>query len=256
MKIAFVGAGNVAYHLAQSFDKNGHQVTDIFSKNITHAKALCQKLYDAKPTNLLDFSQSGADVFFICLPDDVLKSQIGTIIFPINAILAHTSGSVSMDIFDALESNNFGVFYPLQTFSKFTDLDIKSVPICIEASNENTEKILEKLAFSICENVAFYNSEDRKIVHIAAVFACNFTNHLYAISYDILHQNGLSFELLKPLIKITMQKALSATHPKLVQTGPAIRKDFGTIDSHVELLSNQPNLSDLYENISNSIINY
>ncbi len=254
MKIAFVGAGNVAYHLAQALDKNGHQITDVYSRNITHAKALSQKLYDAKPTNQLDFRHSTADIFFISLPDDVLQVILNSITFPENITIMHTSGTVAMDIFENKSFSHYGVFYPLQTFSKFATLDIKKTPICIEASDENTEKLLEKIAFSICENVAFYDSNDRKILHLAAVFACNFTNHLYAISYDLLEQNGLSFELLKPLIEATTQKALSVSHPKIAQTGPANRKDFSTIQNHLELLKQHPTMTNLYKLLSENII--
>lgn len=252
MKIAFIGAGNVAYHLAQNFDKNGHTITDIFSRNINHARALCQKLYDAKPTNKLDLSHSLAEVVFICLPDDALIYELKNMIFPSNAIVLHTSGSVGMDVFENTEIEKYGVFYPLQTFSKFVSLDMKFVPICLETSDENTEKIVEKLAFSICENIAFYDSEDRKKLHLAAVFACNFTNHLYAISYETLEKNGLSFELLKPLIQTTTQKALQ-NNPRNVQTGPAIRNDKKTMNEHLEILSNQPNLALLYEKLSENI---
>ena len=252
MKISFIGAGNVAWHMAQALDRNKHQVIEVFSRNLKNSKSLVEKLYNAHAVETLDFSESKSEIFVICVPDDALTSILHQTVFPSNCIVVHTSGSLSLEALSMISHLKTGVFYPLQTFSKSKQVIFKNIPICIEAINKETEAILEKLAFSICENVCFYSSEDRKILHLAAVIACNFTNHMLTISKKILEKENMDFAVLKPLIQETFEKAL-LNGPEKSQTGPAVRKDIKTITEHLHLLEKTPLTKEIYKNLTSSI---
>ncbi|RYE44146.1 MAG: DUF2520 domain-containing protein [Sphingobacteriales bacterium] len=176
-----------------------------------------------------------------------------------NAILAHTSGTKSLDDLQKLISSfhdlpiRCAVFYPLMTFSMQKKIQIHEVPFCIESDDEAAENDLVKLAQGLSKTVYLVNSHERKVLHIAAVFACNFTNHLLALAKEITSNEDLEFDLLKPLIKETFQKALAAEHPADVQTGPAVRGDKSTINRHLVYLKEQKDLFEIYEIMSESI---
>jgi predicted short-subunit dehydrogenase-like oxidoreductase (DUF2520 family) len=249
--ISFIGAGNVAWHLAVALEAAGYQVREIYSRTPEHAAALAEKLYNATPTQSLDFSGSKATVFFIAVPDSQVGHIAATLKVPAEAIVVHTSGSLPLDV---LQDHAYrGVFYPLQTFTKHKKLDISSVPFCLETSDESTEQLLVEMAQQISQTVYLVSSAERKVLHIGAVFACNFTNHLLGIAKNILDREDLEFDLLKPLIQETVQKALNADHPAYVQTGPAIRNDQQIIDRHVEYLSAYPSEQNLYRILTESI---
>ena len=165
-------------------------------------------------------------------------------------MVVHTSGSVSISAID--NKNRQGVFYPLQTFSKSKEVDFKSIPICIETKNKKDFQILEKVAKSISNIVYKINSEQRKALHIAAVFVCNFVNHLYQIGNDICIENDLPFDILKPLIQETANKIFTLS-PNQAQTGPAKRKDTQTINTHMSFLSDE-NQKEIYKMLTKSII--
>ncbi len=255
MKLTFIGSGNVAWHLAQAFEKTSHHsVAEVYSRSLTNAKKLTAKLYNATATNSLDFTQSKAEVFFIAVTDDALAHIAAEIRFPKDVIVLHTSGAQSVEVLDSIKNVKTGVFYPLQTFTKAKPVNFQTIPICIEVKDKLQEKLIEKLAFTICENVAFVNSYDRKVLHLAAVFACNFTNHLFAIANKILKKENLDFKILQPLIEETVKKAFSNT-PEKSQTGPAARHDNKTIQVHLQLLENDTLIQSIYRNISDSIQN-
>jgi predicted short-subunit dehydrogenase-like oxidoreductase (DUF2520 family) len=155
-----------------------------------------------------------------------------------------------MEILDA--KNRRGVFYPLQTFTKNKAINFKEIPICLESEMEIDFFIIKKLAQSISNSVQSISSEQRKALHVAAVFVCNFVNHLYKIGNDICKENQLSFEILKPLIVETAQKIIQLT-PENAQTGPAKRNDTATINSHLNFLSDE-NQKEIYKLITKSII--
>lgn len=251
--ISLIGAGNVAWHLAQALENAGHQIREVYSRRVQQAEGLANKLYDAQVVATLDFSGSAATVFLLCVPDDALTAVVEQIILPDNeAILCHTSGTQPGEIL--LGYPNTGVFYPLQTFSKSRRLDVSTTPFCIEASNSQTEKILVEIAQSISQTVYLVSAQERKVLHIGAVFACNFTNHLLAIAKEILDREDLEFDLLKPLIKETFEKALTAPDPNLVQTGPAARGDYQTLQSHLAYLQDQRNKKAIYESVTENIL--
>lgn len=260
MKISFVGAGNVAWHLSQAFEEAGHWICEIYSRNQQKAEALAAILYDTNVQPDLNFSDSEAELIVIAVSDDAIESIFKQIVFPENAIVVHTSGTVTLDQlrkFVEIHSDVFvhtGVFYPLQTFSKAMPMDYKSIPLCIESTNELIEAKLIKLAESVSEYVRRIDSEERAILHVAAVFASNFVNHLLSISHDLLDREQLDFDLLKPLIATTVQKAMDVADPATVQTGPAVRGDWSTTNRHLAYLQKfDPEWIDIYRHITEQI---
>jgi len=151
-------------------------------------------------------------------------------------------------------SGNFGVFYPLQTFSKQKKIKFRNIPFCIEANNKKNENILKNIADKISDKVFIINSEQREYIHIAAVFSCNFTNYFYSVSEKLLKKNNIDFNILLPLIQETTQK-IKKFKPSEVQTGPAARNDIKIIKKHLEKLKKNPEQQKLYNLISKNIIN-
>jgi predicted short-subunit dehydrogenase-like oxidoreductase (DUF2520 family) len=168
-------------------------------------------------------------------------------------LLLHTSGSTGLSALEGA-STRIGVFYPLQTFSKIKSIDFRQIPIIIEANVPEVLAIIRAIADRLSEKVIELNSEQRKTLHIGAVFACNFTNHLFGLAQELLEQKGLDYELLKPLIAETLNK-IEMNSPVSVQTGPAIRGDQATIQAHLKLLKHNPDLAELYVKLSQSIVN-
>lgn len=257
IKAAIIGAGNVAWHLSQALENAGYPICEVYSRTAAHAVELAERMYGATVNPDLDFSESEARLFFLTIKDDALEQVASQISFPPDSIVVHTSGSKSLEelrqsvFFDTV---NTGVFYPLQTFSKSKKVDFSTVPICIEACNEEVEHILVEIGQSISQIVYVVNSDERRVLHVAAVFACNFTNHLFALSKDILEKENLEFELLKPLIWETVEKALQADHPANVQTGPAKRNDQKIIDQQINYLENNPEAQTIYQLLTESIL--
>jgi len=254
-KIAMLGAGNVAWHLAPALEKAGHQICCVYSLNLQNAEMLAGQLTNAEATDNLDFSQSPADLYIIAVKDSALPELLQQAVFPANSLVAHTSGTQPLSVFEPYKNWRGAVFYPLQTFSKNTPVNFHDLPFCLEAYDENAMLLMQKTALSLSKQVYQVTSEERKVLHLAAVFACNFTNHLLGISTEILQTNNLPFEMLKPLIEQTVQKAFSQ-HPFSVQTGPAIRHDENTIELQLELLQNNPGIAPyraLYELLTRSI---
>jgi predicted short-subunit dehydrogenase-like oxidoreductase (DUF2520 family) len=251
-KVSIIGSGNVAWHLSQALEDAGHSIQEVYSRNIKNAQKLASKLYDAFPTNDLDFSESESQIFFIAVTDDALEKVLSEISIPDHSIIAHTSGTKPLEVLDLLFLNK-GVFYPLQTFSKSRKVAFEDIPICIEASSDATQKILSNVATSISRYIYYFNSEKRKTLHVAAVFACNFTNHLLALSKEILTKEDIDYSILNPLISETINKALEAD-PKQMQTGPAIRKDVKVLQEHLKFLREEPEKKQIYKILSESIL--
>lgn len=252
-KISIIGSGKVAWHLAKKLYESGFEILEIYSRNPENAQLLAQEV-QAQVKKDLDFSANPPDLLLISVSDNALAEVIDKIKVIAPTIVAHTSGSIGIEIFEE-RGYSVGVFYPLQTFSKDREIDFSKVPICLEAIDEKTYIFLEQIAQKISKNVSRINSEQRRILHIAAVFACNFVNHLLAISKNILDEKQLDFDLLKPLIEETISKALIASHPKAVQTGPAVRKDNLVMQKHLDFLVGNPNYQEIYQILSKSIMN-
>jgi predicted short-subunit dehydrogenase-like oxidoreductase (DUF2520 family) len=259
MKISIIGSGNVGWHLAIALENHHHQIYEVFSRKKTKASALASMLYQAKAKTDLDFSESHAELFILSVADDAIDEVCSQLILPENAILAHTSGSKPLEDLQKLMLIHHdlpvkcAVFYPLMTFSASKKLDLKTVPFCIEAIDDETAEKLVEVAQEMSNTVYLVNSDERKVLHVAAVFACNFTNHLLALAKSITDSEDLEFDLLKPLINETFKKALAAENPADVQTGPAIRKDESIINRHLDFLKNDENLVEIYEIMTESI---
>jgi predicted short-subunit dehydrogenase-like oxidoreductase (DUF2520 family) len=259
MKISIIGSGNVAWHMAQAFEDAGHHICEIYSRNIVNARLLVKNLFDTVAVNKLYFEQSEAQVFILAINDDAIEEVLEQLILPPNAFIVHTSGSKSIEILNEFNFENddlnlnYGVFYPLMTFTKNKKLSFGEVPICIEANNEKTENILVALGQSISKTVYLVDTDERKTLHLSAVFVNNFVNHLIAISQDILEANDLEFSLLKPIIKETIAKAMATENVHEMQTGPARRGDQKIIKTHINLLKTMPKAEKIYRVLSESI---
>jgi predicted short-subunit dehydrogenase-like oxidoreductase (DUF2520 family) len=248
-RIVLIGAGNVATHLGPALKKKGHHIIQVYSRTDESARELSVKLDTDYITNLDELNYS-ADIYLFCLADDALPGVIKQTSFT-GQIVAHTSGSVPLSI---LRESGFhsGVIYPVQTFNKARYLDLSSVPFCVEGSTPFAENTLLDLASGLSGKVYSVNSEKRKIIHLAAVFACNFTNHMYVIADRLMRENNLDFDIIKPLIKETSAKVLEMD-PSDAQTGPAKRGDYKIIEEHLHLLNDFPGLQNIYKFVSESI---
>ncbi len=253
MNVSFIGSGNLAWHLAPALDNAGFIVKEVYSPNHKHAAELVDRLYQAELKATLDFSTSDSDVFIISAKDSVIAEVAKEIILPDDAILVHTSGSVSMEELQFAATGNLGVFYPLQTFTKSKKVDFKSIPIFIENTNDETGAILFEIGKELSNHVQKISSHERKALHVAAVVASNFSNYMLTSAKEIMEQNGLDFEWLKPLIAETITKSLQIG-PEAAQTGPAKRGDLEILDNHLEFLKDDPAKQELYKLISQMIL--
>lgn len=252
-EVSFIGSGNLAWHLAPALDNTDFPVKEIYSRNPSHAAALVERLYEAEVKASLDFSTSSSRIFIIAISDDALEEIVQEIILPDDAFLIHTSGSQPLMVLGYAATQNLGVFYPLQTFSKDKTVEFRDVPVFIEGANATTEKLLRAMASTLTETVITIDSFERKALHVAAVFASNFTNHMLLVAQDIMKENSLIYDWLKPLIAEMINKSLSIG-PENAQTGPARRGDLEILDKHLEFLQDNPPAAELYKIISQSII--
>lgn len=247
IKVSIIGSGNVAQHLIQAFQMNSQiELVQVVARDI-------KKVAHLLDSNLItsDYTQlQEADLYIIAVSDDAIAEVSSALPFK-NRLVAHTSGTVALD---SLNSNNRrAVFYPLQTFSKDKPIDFKSVPVCLETENETDVQILKQLAHSISNAVYEINSEQRKALHVAAVFVNNFVNYLYQMGNEICDTNAIPFEILKPLIQETANK-IATLSPKNAQTGPAKRNDLKTIAAHEEFLKDE-NQAAIYKLLTQSLQN-
>ena len=250
MRITLIGSGNVATHLAAALKNAGHAIVQVFSRDMQNAALLAYHVKSEAIDNL-DAVNSETDLFIIAVKDDTIE-DIAQKLAQYGRLIVHTSGATPLKILTDYTANS-GVFYPLQTFSKTKELDFMTVPLCIEGEDEQITNQLKELARTISNNVYQVNSDQRKILHLAAVFACNFPNYLYYAAGKLLQQHSLDFNLLRPLILETAEKVQDHL-PADVQTGPAIRKDEKTMTAHLQLLQDNPELVLLYTELSQLII--
>jgi predicted short-subunit dehydrogenase-like oxidoreductase (DUF2520 family) len=250
MRITIIGSGNVATHLAAAFKNAGHRIVQVYSRNLDNAALLA---YHVKAEPIDDLAQIDAetDLFVISIKDDAIGLVAEQLAIH-QKLMVHTSGATDMYALLAF-SDNVGVFYPLQTFSKTKEVDFRTVPLCIEAADQTIAKTLKELAQTISNSVYDIDSAQRKTLHLAAVFACNFPNYLYNIAQQIMAQHQLDFNLIRPLILETAQKVQTAL-PATVQTGPAVRGDETTMNNHLQLLSDNAGLQQIYTLLSQGII--
>lgn len=250
LKITFVGSGNIAWNLAHALDKNGHTIIQVISRSEEHAKALATKFGAFYGT---EFSElyGDSDLVIMSISDDSYADAVQQLTLKPGTVICHTSGPIPMDVLGAA-SEEYGVFYPLQSFNKERLKDFKEVPILIEAVDSKVERTLINLAESLSNMVRIVSSEDRKKYHLSAVFANNFTNLMYVCSEMYLKQERLDFELLKPLIYDTALRIRNEA-PHDVQTGPAKRKDLKVLEGHQQMIKD-PILRDIYDQLSKLIM--
>ncbi len=252
LSIVFVGAGNLATNLAKALFREGFHIDQVYSRTVESAYSLAQYINAKYTTSLVDLKPD-ADLYIVSLKDSAFVELINEICEAknSNALFVHTAGSIPMSIWSN-HVQNYGVFYPMQTFSKQREVDFREIPFFIEASSPKHCNLLKEIAHTISDKVYDATSEQRKSLHLAAVFTCNFTNHMYALADELLEKYGLPFETMLPLIDETARKVHQLT-PKQAQTGPAIRYDEGVIGKHLEMLADDKQMQQLYELISKSI---
>jgi predicted short-subunit dehydrogenase-like oxidoreductase (DUF2520 family) len=250
--LTLIGAGNVGWHLAQKLEAAGHSIHEIYSRKATHAQALTDKLRQAHPVTQLDFSESKAKIFIIVVPDDAIIEVVSKLSLPPYALLVHTSGSQPLHVLSGGSTTHIGVFYPLQTFSKEKHVNFQHIPICLESAYHEDLEILKQVAGSISQEVQEISAEHRAALHLAAVFASNFTNYLWGVAEKILGEQQISLDILLPLIAETLEKAMEIG-PQKAQTGPAIRGDAATMQRHLTMLKNHKAYTEIYEMMSRRI---
>lgn len=243
MQTVIIGSGNVAYHLAKAFVQNGISLAQIFGRNEKELDKISEELNISNSTNNL----VEADLYIICVSDGSIGA-VSKLITKKDCLVAHTSGSLAKEIL--VGEYRKSSFYPLQTFSKTKDLDYKKIPFFIETENEEDQKILTDLASKISDNVMESNHEKRKYIHLTAVFACNFVNHLFARAKEISDAQEIPFDYFLPLINETVQK-INEIDPKSAQTGPAVRNDQRVLELHEQLLKDES--LEIYKTMNHSI---
>ncbi len=253
MKIVVLGSGNVAWHLVKAFLQTDEDVVQVYSRNLANARDAAN-IVKAKFINKVSEIYKNVDLYIIALSDSALiefsgNTELKNIVS--NKLVVHTAGSVDMDILKKLTSN-YGIIYPIQTFSKKAEIDLSKVTFCIEANNSSNLLEIKIAVKKLSLNIKEISSKQRKILHVSAVFACNFTNNMYAIADKILTENGMDFSMLHPLIKETTEKVLN-NKPLNVQTGPAIRNDEYILNEHIKMLEYYPDLTKIYTFVSQNI---
>ena len=246
--VAIVGSGNVATHLAKAIFNAGVDVKYIYSPTLANSSALASKV-NAVAVDCIDKIGRDIDMIIISIKDDSIKEVVWKI-KEFDSIIVHTSGGINIDVFDGITDRG-GVLYPLQTFSKERDLEFKKVPLFIEARNNETLCEIEEFAKRLSSSVIKADSSRRKTMHVAAVFACNFVNHCYDIASQILEKEGISFDVLLPLIEETTKK-ISEITPHDAQTGPARRGDSDVMNLHLQQIDSDF-IKEIYTLLSKSI---
>lgn len=267
MRIVILGAGNLATNITKALKRAGHDIVQVYSRTMQSASVLAN-VVGCEAINDLSLVSPDADVYIIAVRDTAI-SDVARAICPIvsmRATILHTAGSVPMEVLLTGDRNvcrgvpsqsttrvrPYGVLYPMQTFTKGREVNFAEIPCFIEGSDAQALKMISLLARSISDNVREMSSEDRKYLHLAAVYACNFVNHCYELSSEVLERCGIPFDIMLPLIDETARKVHSIT-PAEAQTGPAVRYDRNVMDAHLRLLKDDQRMSDIYKLMSNSI---
>lgn len=250
MDIVIIGAGRVGSALSDALDQSGHRLLKTISRSVRKAEILAARTGSDFDSELLIPPET--ELVIVAVNDDSLYTVLHETQMADNTVIAHTAGSVGLDVFSQ-HMTNTGVFYPLQTFTIGRSYDLSSVPLFIESSSERSREVLLSVASSVSRQVFELNTEKRRYLHLAAVFSCNFVNHMYYAGKEISAMGGMDFNVLLPLIRETMEK-VADLGPESSQTGPAVRNDKKTIEKHLDLLSFSPDLQETYRKISDSII--
>ena len=244
MKVILIGAGNLATHLGKAIFAAGHDVVQVFSRTMQSATALASEV-GAQPVSDISDVRSDADLYVVSVKDSAIVELIPVLCKGKETkVFLHTAGSIPMDVFQGM-ALHYGVLYPMQTFSKQREVDFSQIPCFIEANDEHALQQVSSRVYHLA-------SEDRKYLHLSAVFACNFVNHCYALSREILEEHGIPFDVMLPLIDETAAK-VHELDPKDAQTGPAVRYDENVLRAQGALLKSNPQMKDIYDRMSMSI---
>ena len=247
-RVVLIGSGNVATSLALALNGKCHLV-QVYSRSMASAEALASRV-GAQATNDLSQIVTDADIYVISVVDDAITRVLETC--PARGGLwVHTSGSTSIDVFKS-KRTRYGVLYPMQSFSKSCPARMHDVHIFIEGCDSCATQEVKELAMLLTNNVHEITSTERERLHVAAVFACNFANHMFTLSSEVLDEAGIPFDAMLPLIKTTIAKLDNLT-PTQSQTGPAARGDVNVIERHLQSLSGDKH--DIYRLLSQSILN-
>lgn len=247
-EIVLLGAGNVATSLAPALSRVGH-VVQVYSRTLRHAQELASTLPGAQPVDNLTLLKADAHVYVLAVSDDAIASLVSAV--PDNgAVWLHTSGSTPITVFAGRRAR-YGVLYPMQSFSKALPVDMAEVPLFVEGSDGATQQLVLRLAQGISHKVTVATSEQRRGLHVAAVFACNYVNHMFTLASEVLEECGLSFDAMLPLIETTVAKLHHLT-PAQSQTGPAVRGDHRIMAAHLEMLHGDK--QDIYRQLAESIM--
>lgn len=251
--VVFVGAGNLATHLARALHKAGFRIQQVYSRTEEAARVLA-KCVDAGFTTDLEALSADAALYIVSLKDAAFTELLPEIVAgrEHQGMWVHTAGSIPMSVWKNSGVERYGVFYPMQTFSKQREVDFSQIPLFVEANRPSDVQMLKEIAGCLTTKVMEADSEQRKSLHLAAVFACNFTNHMYALTEELLQKYNLPFDVMLPLIDETARK-VHELHPKNAQTGPAVRYDENVMNAHLRMLEGEPCMQEIYKLISQSI---
>lgn len=253
MKIVMVGAGNVATHIALRLAERGTAPVQIWSRHLESAEELAARV-GCLATADMRCLDTTADIYVVSVADVAMMDVIEKLCHHCHdGVFIHTAGTMPMDMFKG-HCAHYGVVYPMQTFTKKKDLDFDSVSCFVEASDAATFSTIETFARLLTSHVQQLSGNDRRWLHLAAVFACNFTNACYAQAARMLESHGVDFRVLLPLIDETTRKIHSLA-PKEAQTGPAARHDYNVMEKHMEMLEDTPDLHSMYKLMSEIIMN-
>ena len=244
-KITIIGSGNIANQLGRGFFKKGIQIQQVLARNVVTGKKLANNLNSQLITDIKKINIS--DLIIICVNDDNIKKIVQKL--P-NYPMVHTSGNTSINVFKGKQ--HYGVIYPIQSIKKETKINFQKIPICIEANSNLLKEKIRVLSNKLSNQILIVNSKKRKYIHLSAVLASNFSNYCYIMAYNILQQQELTFDILKPLIEHTAKNS-TIRNPKLNQTGPAIRDDKETMKIHLRMLKNK-NYKKIYKLLSHNIL--
>lgn len=249
--IVFIGAGNLATNLAKALYQKGFRIVQVYSRTEESARTLANKVEADFTTELTDISND-ARLYIVSLKDSAFMELLPQIVSGNSeSLFVHTAGSIPMSVWEGY-AKRYGVFYPMQTFSKQKDVDFSEIPFFIESGTSEDTKLLKAIAATLSDRVYEANSEQRKSLHLSAVFICNFTNHMYALAAELLEKYNLPFDVMLPLIDETARK-VHELNPLEAQTGPAVRYDEIVINNHLLMLGDTPALQEIYKLISKSI---
>lgn len=249
--VTLIGAGNIAHWMAYALRKNNMCIKQVYSHHLTNAQCLADQCGAQAIDSLADLKQ-GADLYIFMLKDDCFDAVLPQLPFKL-PMAAHTAGSLSISIFEGV-AEHYGILYPYQSLNKNMDFDGVEVPLCVEGNTDTTENVLLELAQHLSTRVTVVPEAQRQILHRAAIFACNFTNAMYAIAHDILTENNLDWQLIMPLIQNTLDK-VKTIPPHDAQTGPAKRRDANVIKLHADAIAD-PQVRKIYLLLTDYIMRF